>query len=534
MALGFASLVVLGVFEALVEDQVISAERDVVAIRQVTADNQALAAALASQQPALKTYVAALGTPDRSPRGLSERDDLLNDYLAAAGESSAALERLGTDARRAGVDAAPAQRAAIAWEAWAASRRTAAAQTPPGTTPTDADGEALFAAFTGADRLLAQSLRAQEEAAATHANSLGADHARVFFSGLAVEAIALLLLALALLRQVLRPLALLTDAAAELAGGRTANVPFQDRDDEVGSLARALTLWQRASTEMFRVFQRSPIGIARVTADGRVLEANPSFEQMVGVAPGALDGRDLAALVAPIDRQPMLMQLKSVTDGDHESTVLEARCLRNDATEFWADVTFAAVPVEDGSRYLLAMVEDVDVRKRQELELRHRAAHDPLTGLPNRSLFEDRLAQAVKSARRHRTELAVVLVDLDRFKPVNDELGHHAGDEVLRQVARRLRAALRESDTVARLGGDEFAVILPEQDAEGAQRTVGKLERAMAEPFSAGGQLRQVGMSAGVARFPESGTTPAALLRVADDAMYRAKRRRLGARAGDR
>lgn len=537
LALGFASLVVLGAFEALDEGRVIAAERAAVGVRQVATDNQALSTALMAEQGALHTYVDSLAMPDRTPRGLSERSDLLNDYLIASSEAHAAQARLTSDARARGINAATPIRAAAVWQAWATQRRTIA-ETDPANGPSpafQADGVSLFATFNADDRIFTDQLTQFEADATTRAADLNASHARVFFSGLAVEATALLLLGVALIRRVLTPVGRLTDAAAELAAGRAARVPYQERTDEVGSLARALMSWQRASAEMFRVFQRSPIGIARLSAAGEILEANPSLEQMLGTPAGALAGRRLVDLVAANDRRLVAARIKHLTNGatTQDSVALEARHLRADGTSFWTDMTLAAVPKEDGSRYLLAMIEDVDVRKCQELDLRHQAGHDALTQLPNRSLFEDRLEQAILSAQRKRSRLSVIVLDLDRFKPINDDLGHHAGDDVLRQTANRLRRALRQSDTLARLGGDEFGVVLAGEGRDGAERAAAKLEDAMRTPFAVAGESRTVGLSAGIAVYPIDGAGVAQLLTAADAVMYRAKRHHhLAMRAG--
>ncbi len=522
LGLGFASLVALGVFEALDEGRVIAAEREVVAVRQVTSDNQALSAAMTAQQAALKSYVEALAQPDRTPPGLGVREDLLNEYLTASGESRAAQARLSEDASRAGIDASPATGSSAAWESWAAQRRgmAEAGPTDPVNPAVDATGVSLFATFAAEDRIFSDAARGEEAAAAQRATGLNASHARVFYSGLAVEAVALVLLGVAFIRSVLSPLARLTATAAELAEGRAAPVPFQERRDEVGSLARALRSWQRTSAEMYRVFERSPIGIARLSGRGEVLDVNPSLKRMVGDA-----GRRLTDMVVTEDRPAIAGHIKQLREGVQESAALEARFVGDAGDVFWADVTLAAVPSEDGERYLLAMVEDVELRKRQEFELRHKAGHDALTQLPNRSLFEDRLGQAIRIARRRGSPLSILLLDLDRFKPVNDELGHHAGDEVLRQVARRLRSVLRESDTLARLGGDEFAVVLAGEDRLGADHAAAKLEEAMVQPFSLGAVERSVGVSAGIAVYPGDGADVHSLLASADAGMYRVKRR---------
>jgi diguanylate cyclase (GGDEF)-like protein len=159
----------------------------------------------------------------------------------------------------------------------------------------------------------------------------------------------------------------------------------------------------------------------------------------------------------------------------------------------------------------------------------HRAAHDALTGLPNRSLFEERIGPAAAGAVRTGESVAVLMLDLDGFKEVNDTLGHHGGDALLRAVADRLRGAVREADTVARLGGDEFAVLLrPVASRQQAEAQGWRLHDAVVAPVELDGRVVRVGVSVGVALSPEDGADAAVLMRHADAAMYRAKRGRLG------
>jgi diguanylate cyclase (GGDEF)-like protein len=168
--------------------------------------------------------------------------------------------------------------------------------------------------------------------------------------------------------------------------------------------------------------------------------------------------------------------------------------------------------------------------RQQAAENRHQALHDALTGLPNRALFRDRTAQALLAARRDGTAVAVLLMDLDRFKDVNDSLGHHTGDLLLHQVGERLRARLRASDTIARLGGDEFAVLLPGlRDPAAAAAVARELREALERPFSPG-DIQQIHADAsiGIALYPDHGGDPDALIQHADVAMYQAKRARLG------
>ena len=154
---------------------------------------------------------------------------------------------------------------------------------------------------------------------------------------------------------------------------------------------------------------------------------------------------------------------------------------------------------------------------------RHRALHDVLTGLPNQALFADRAAQAVTRARRTGERLAIGVLDLDRFKTVNDSLGHGAGDALLAQVADRLRGAVRAPDTVARMGGDEFTLVLPDLLPHGEAVIAERLLAAFEDPFVIDGHAMRISPSIGLASFPDDGDTPERLLRSADAAMYRAK-----------
>jgi diguanylate cyclase (GGDEF)-like protein len=169
-------------------------------------------------------------------------------------------------------------------------------------------------------------------------------------------------------------------------------------------------------------------------------------------------------------------------------------------------------------------------RARTEAQLLHQASHDSLTELPNRVLFNDRLDQALAYARRQdSSRTAVLLLDLDRFKEVNDTLGHHQGDGLLREVGERLRGTLREADTIARLGGDEFALILPLVDDEAAAvRAAERLRAALAEPISLDGVQVQVDASIGIALYPDHGEDRETLVRQADVGMYEAKRTHAG------
>jgi diguanylate cyclase (GGDEF)-like protein len=173
----------------------------------------------------------------------------------------------------------------------------------------------------------------------------------------------------------------------------------------------------------------------------------------------------------------------------------------------------------------VAVFSDITARKAAEERMRYLALHDALTDLPNRTLLNERLGQAILRAQRDKTHLALMYFDLDKFKPVNDTFGHEVGDLLLQSVARRVLACVRASDTVARIGGDEFVVLLPtlelDQDAQGVAE---KIRQALEQPFEIAGQAFDVSTSLGLAIYPEHGQDAQTLTRHADEAMYLAKK----------
>ena len=281
----------------------------------------------------------------------------------------------------------------------------------------------------------------------------------------------------------------------------------------------------RESEERFRaVFDRSGIGICRVDLQGRIEDVNPALCVMLGRDRSELIGTLAADLVDPEDWREA--EMAAVASGELGAASLELRCRRPDGTPLWGNTTLTAVVNERGRpAFLIAMIEDITARKAQETALEHQALHDALTELPNRTLLHDRLHQAIRVAQREGRRLALLMMDLDRFKEVNDTFGHHSGDVLLREVAARLRRELRGSDTIARLGGDEFAVVLSQADGgEGAVTTARKLLRALEHAFTVEGEAVHIGASLGIAVYPDHGADADLLMRHADVAMYVAKR----------
>jgi diguanylate cyclase (GGDEF)-like protein/PAS domain S-box-containing protein len=291
--------------------------------------------------------------------------------------------------------------------------------------------------------------------------------------------------------------------------------------------------WRRAETalreseERYRLLVELCPDPIIVHCEGKIVYANPATTRLAGAdSVDEIVGRPIVEFVHPDFHESVLARVAK--SADHVDTGLrESTLLRFDGELIQIESTTMPITFE-GRPAIQAVLRDVTERKRAEVALAHQALHDALTGLPNRVLLLDRLEQAIAGARRDGSCLSLLLMDLDRFKEVNDTLGHHAGDLLLQQVATRLRGALRQADTIARLGGDEFAVILPGTDAGGVVTVVENLLRRLHAPFAVEGQPVVIGASIGVALSPEHGEEADALMRRADVAMYVAKRTNAG------
>ncbi|HEX2060752.1 MAG TPA: EAL domain-containing protein [Thermoanaerobaculia bacterium] len=265
-------------------------------------------------------------------------------------------------------------------------------------------------------------------------------------------------------------------------------------------------------------------GIALVDARGEFLYAGPSTERVLGYRDGQLIGRNFGELVHPDDLDTARKNLRVLLASENAEVAGELR-LRHASGEWrWVEGTYKNLLLNPAVRAIVINYRDVTERRLAEETLQQLAYRDTLTELPNRFLFHDRLEHAIEQARRRGTGVAVMYVDLDRFKVVNDTLGHTVGDRLLQVVARRLRDVLRSDDTIARLGGDEFAVILPEiTRAEDAGSVGRKLIAAMREAIVLDGHELHVTASVGVAIYPSDGTDVVTLIKHADAALYRSK-----------
>ena len=284
----------------------------------------------------------------------------------------------------------------------------------------------------------------------------------------------------------------------------------------------------RESEERFRaVFNRAAVGIARIDLAGRIIEANPALQRMLGYSADELTHNPLATFIHPdYVRDGRLPQLTELTNGTRQELQQELRYVHKLGGLVWCNSIASLVRGPSNEPlFLIVMTEDITARKKQEVALEHLALHDGLTNLPNRTLMFDRLHQAILVSKREHHPLALLMMDLDGFKEINDTFGHHGGDQVLRHVAGRLKGQLRESDTVARLGGDEFAVILPGvRDEAAAGLTASRILQALQEPMMIEGELLEIRASIGIVLFPRHAEDADTLLRRGDAAMYEAKR----------
>jgi diguanylate cyclase (GGDEF)-like protein/PAS domain S-box-containing protein len=284
----------------------------------------------------------------------------------------------------------------------------------------------------------------------------------------------------------------------------------------------------RASERLFRsIFNESPAGQILSSSDRRIIAVNRAFCQMTGFTEAELLEEGWEAITPPEEQPGIFAAFERLWSGELNSMQIERRYLRKDGSVLWGQVSVARVADEEGrAEHVIDQVQDISERKEAQRTLEHQALHDALTGLPNRVLARDRLDQAILLARRQQSRVALLIIDLDHFKEVNDAFGHQAGDQLLRQVGQRFSGELRETDTVARLGGDEFAVVLQSTDVDGARLVADKLLATLEQPLVIEAQALDVGASIGIAVYPDHADSADSMMRRADIAMYIAKRSR--------
>jgi diguanylate cyclase (GGDEF)-like protein/PAS domain S-box-containing protein len=300
-----------------------------------------------------------------------------------------------------------------------------------------------------------------------------------------------------------------------------------DSDDQLGETARAFNSLLDAleAGEHFRSLVRNASDVITVVdPDGTITYQTPSVGWVLGYPPGTLVGTDMHDLVHPDDRTPFRACLTSLVDATAHGPGTGARMRHRNGSWRWMETVGNNLLGDPAVNGIVLTTRDVSDRKELEERLRTQAFYDPLTGLPNRALFMERLKAAEDLGRASGTPVAVLFLDLDNLKTVNDSLGHEGGDELLRVVAERVGGCLRPDDTLARLAGDEFAVLLVGQHSgEHAARVADRVLAALREPVLIADRAVRAGISMGVATSETSAASNIGLLRAADIAMYVAK-----------
>jgi len=273
------------------------------------------------------------------------------------------------------------------------------------------------------------------------------------------------------------------------------------------------------------LFDEAPIGISKLGIDGRILEVNRAYCDIVGYAPEDLVGAKSPVFTHPDDMAETQALVAGLLSGERDRFLLEKRYVHADGHAVWVSVNGSVVRDAQGRpQFLIAQTEDITERRALREELALHAVTDPLTGLPNRTLFMEQLGAALQRSAVSGHQVALMFLDLDRFKLVNDGIGHDAGDRLLRRVGQRLHGALRSGDVLARFGGDEFTVLCEVADEDEVLEVVGRLRQAMATPVVEPDFEQFVSLSIGVAMATSETMVPSLLLRCADIAMYQAKR----------
>jgi diguanylate cyclase (GGDEF)-like protein/PAS domain S-box-containing protein len=296
---------------------------------------------------------------------------------------------------------------------------------------------------------------------------------------------------------------------------------------EVHELKRTHDALGRALQELATHIENTPLAVVEWSAEIQVKRWSPQAEAIYGWRADEVLGRKPSefSLVHPESLDNVRGLTRELVEGRAKRNRMLARNVTKDGRTIWCQWYNSAFFDEQGRiASILSLAEDVTARVDAEEQLRQAAVHDALTGLPNRNSLAARLEHAIVRVNRSGDRLALLFIDLDRFKKVNDTLGHAAGDEVLRQAAARIRACVREVDSVARLGGDEFVVLLETDVRPDTPGIIGERIRASFDmPFEWKGLEVRCGASVGVSLYPDHARDPAALLASADEAMYRQK-----------
>lgn len=280
------------------------------------------------------------------------------------------------------------------------------------------------------------------------------------------------------------------------------------------------------SIKSHKIVEMAAEGIVSIDTKGLILSFNRAAQRIFGYSEEEVLGKNVSVLMPQPyrDQHDEYISRYMQTGQSHVIGIgRELQGLRKDGTVFPMDLAVSEVKLGD-THLFTGMLRDISEQKLAQQQIEQLAHYDTLTNLPNRTLFYDRLGQAIMMAKRNQHSIVLLYIDLDGFKQVNDRIGHHIGDLLLVEVAKRLRLCVRESDTLARLGGDEFTVILNDtHEREVIKMLAKKIIESIGRPFHLEGHVVNIGVSIGIARYPDDASTTGTLLIVADKAMYAAK-----------
>ncbi|MEO8343556.1 MAG: diguanylate cyclase [Gallionella sp.] len=280
------------------------------------------------------------------------------------------------------------------------------------------------------------------------------------------------------------------------------------------------------SVKAHKIVEMAAEGIVSIDNKGMIQSFNRAAQKIFGYSEAEIVGKNVKMLMPSPNRDlhnEYISRYLQTGQAHVIGIAREMQGLRKDGTTFPMELAISEVKLGD-THLFTGMLRDISEQKLAQQRIEQLAHYDELTHLPNRTLFYDRLGQAIMIAKRNHRSIALMYIDLDGFKLVNDTMGHHTGDLILVKVAERLRLSIRESDTLARLGGDEFTLILNDtHEREDMEKMAKKIIESIAHPFELKGHTVQIGVSIGIARYPDDASTMGTLLIVADKAMYAAK-----------
>lgn len=292
-------------------------------------------------------------------------------------------------------------------------------------------------------------------------------------------------------------------------------------------LARELTQRKSSDARFRGLFERNNDAVFISDANMIIVDANAEAARLLGYTTKELIGKPYRDLVVPEQRAAVDERINLERAGNRVA-FSERTYLRKDGSHVTTEVSGALIQASDGAPpHFQTISRDITKRKAAQEQLYYQATHDSLTGLFNRAMLADLLARAIEHARRHNDQMAVLFIDLDNFKGVNDTLGHLIGDQLLKECSQRLNGLLRKSDVIARVGGDEFTVLLePIMEKVFAEKVADNIVKALSAPFVLGGNQIEISASVGISMFPGDAQDAEGLLSRADQLMYKAKQKK--------